>query len=179
MKVYVTGTTRGLGKALKKEFTKLKFEVVGLDRPEYNLDCKYPAEIDKYVKDDFLIYVNNAHYEYAQTELLYKLAEANKERQCHIINIGSVSSDGDRKSVNQYAIHKTALEKACTQLSLVNSKCKISLIKPGRINTDMVKETVAPKMDPREVARTIVWVAAQPKHINIKSMTVDIMQELK
>ena len=43
----------------------------------------------------------------------------------------------------------------------------------------MIKETIAPKMDPREVARTIVWTAIQPRHINIKSMTVDIMQELK
>jgi len=173
MRVYITGTTKGLGKALKKEFTKLQFNVVGLDRPEYNLN-----NIDKYIKDDFMVYINNAHYEYAQTELLYKLAEANKERHCHIINIGSVSSDGDRKAVNRYAIYKTALEKACIQLSLVNSKCKISLIKPGRIDTDMIKETIAPKMDPREVARAIVWTAIQPRHINIKSMSVDILPEL-
>jgi len=173
MRVYITGSTKGLGKALKKEFSKLKFEIVGLDRPEYDL-----SNTDNYVKDDFVIYINNAHYEYAQTDLLYKLVEANKERQCHIINIGSVSSDGDRKAINQYAIHKTALEKACTQLSLVNSKCKITLIKPGRIDTDMIKETIAPKMDPREVARAIVWTAIQPRHINIKSVTVDILPEL-
>lgn len=173
MRVYITGSTKGLGKALKKEFTKIKFEVVGLDRPEYDL-----SNTDNYVKDDFVIYINNAHYEYAQTDLLYKLVEANKERQCHIINIGSVSSDGDRKAINQYAIHKTALEKACTQLSLVNSKCKITLIKPGRIDTDMTKKIIAPKMDPREVARTILWTALQPRHINIKSMSVDILPEL-
>ena len=173
MRVYITGSTKGLGKALKKEFSKIKFEVVGLDRPEYDL-----SNTDSYVKDDFVIYINNAHYEFAQTDLLYKLVEANKDRQCHIINIGSVSSDGDRKAVNRYAIHKTALEKACTQLSLVNSKCKISLIKPGRIDTDMIKETIAPKMDPREVARAIVWTAIQPRHINIKSMSVDILPEL-
>ena len=41
----------------------------------------------------------------------------------------------------------------------------------------MIKETIAPKMDPREVARAIVWTAVQPRHINIKSMSVDILPE--
>lgn len=37
MKVYVTGSTRGLGKALAKDFNKAKFKVTGLNRPEYDL----------------------------------------------------------------------------------------------------------------------------------------------
>jgi len=171
VRVYITGTTKGLGRALKKQFTKLNVEVVGLDRPDYNLKI-----IDSYVRDDFDIYINNAQYNFAQVDLLYKLIEKNKDRDCHIINIGSVSSDGDRKNVNHYAIQKTALEKACTQLTLCNTKCKVSLIKPGRMNTDMVKDIDAPKLDPREVARAIVWVAAQPKHINIKSISIDNME---
>lgn len=173
---YVTGSTKGLGRALKKEFKKVGADVVGLDRPDYRLNYKNPAELDKYVKNDFDIYINNAQYEFTQVELLYKLVEANKDRQCHIINIGSVSSDGDRKNINHYAIQKTALEKACTQLTLCDIKCKVSLIKPGRMNTDMVKDIDAPKLDPREVARAILWVAAQPKHINIKSITIDNME---
>ena len=40
----------------------------------------------------------------------------------------------------------------------------------------MVKDIDAPKLDPREVARAIVWVAAQPKHINIKSISIDNME---
>jgi NADP-dependent 3-hydroxy acid dehydrogenase YdfG len=179
MKVYITGTTRGLGRALKKELSKLSMEVVSLDRPDYDLANYHNDQFDKFVKDDFAIFINCATYEYAQTELLYRLAEANKDRECHIINIGSVSSDGDRMAVNKYAIEKTALEKACTQLSLINSKCKISLVKPGRMSTDMTKHITAPKLDPREVARTITWVIMQPKHINIKSMSIDIMQDLK
>ena len=38
MKVYVTGSSRGLGRAIKKQFSKVQTEVIGLDRPEYNLD---------------------------------------------------------------------------------------------------------------------------------------------
>lgn len=175
MRVYITGTTRGLGKALAKDFAKIKFDVVGLNRPDYDLS----KGLDIFVKEDFLIYINNAQYGFAQTELLYRLFEANKDRECHIINIGSVSSDGDRKVVNQYAIEKTALEKACTQLSLVSKKCKVSLIKPGRIDTDLIATTEGPKLDPREVSRAILWTAIQPRYVNIKSMTIDIMPELK
>lgn len=178
MKIYITGTTRGLGRALFKEFNKINFEVKGLNRPEYDLTNYTDDNLDKFVKDDFLIYINNAQYEFAQTELLYKLFEVNKDRECHIVNIGSVSSDGDRKSVNKYAIQKTALEKACTQLTLINSKCKISLIKPGRMETKMTSHIDAPKLDPRDVARIVLWTVAQPRHINIKSMSIDILQDI-
>lgn len=171
MKVYVTGSSRGLGRAIKKQFSKVQTEVIGLDRPEYNLD-----NIENYIKNDFDIYVNNAEHYFAQTCLLYALFETNKNRPCHIINIGSVSSDGDRKEVNEYAVQKTALEKACTQLTLVKSKCKVSLLKPGRMRTDMVKHIDAPKLDPREVARAVLWIAAQPEHVNVKSLSIDIME---
>lgn len=172
MKIYVTGSTRGLGRAIKKQFNKVNSgEVIGLDRPEYNLES-----LDAYVKDDFDIYISNAEHLYSQTDLLYALFEANKDRDCHIINIGSVSSDGDRKEVNQYAVYKTALEKACTQLTLQNKRCKVSLIKPGRMQTDMVKHIDAPKLDTREVARAVLWVAAQPMHVNVKSLSIDVME---
>lgn len=177
MKIYVTGTTSGLGQAIKDEIKKTYIypTIIDLNKPDYDLSLN----LDNYIKDDFDVYINNAHYSFAQTELLYKLVEVNKNRECHIINIGSVSSDGDRKIVNHYAIEKTALEKACTQLSLINSKCKISLVKPGRMNTKMVKHIDAPKLDTKEVARVILWMINQPRHINIKSISVDIMQELK
>lgn len=177
MKIYVTGTTSGLGQTIKEEIKKTYIypNIIDLNKPDYNLSLN----LDNYIKDDFDVYINNAHYSFAQTELLYKLVEVNKDRECHIINIGSVSSDGDRKTVNHYAIEKTALEKACTQLSLINSKCKISLVKPGRMNTKMVQHIDAPKLDTKEVARVILWMITQPRHINIKSISVDIMQELK
>ena len=43
----------------------------------------------------------------------------------------------------------------------------------------MVKHIDSKKMEPEEVAQAVVWVATQPKHINIKSLTIDIMQDLK
>lgn len=179
-KIYITGTRGGLGSAIKNNFiTNYPYsDIVDLNRPEYDLS-RQDGNLDRLVKDDFDIFVNCSHYGFSQVELLYRLFDQNKDRKCHIINIGSVSSDGDRKAINQYAIEKAALEKACQQLSLVSDKCKVSLVKPGRMETKMVEHIEAPKMDPKNVAESVLWIASQPEHINIKSLTIDIMQDLK
>lgn len=177
-KHYITGSTGGLGTALMEEF-ETKFycdEVIGLDRPEYDLD----KDLDSYVKDDFDVYVNNAHSGMRQVELLYKLFRYNQDRECTIINIGSVSGDGDRKEVNEYAIHKAALEKACTQLQLVESKCRVCLIKPGRMKTKMTDHrSEFPRMDPIHVAQAVSFMINAPQDLNIKSLTIDINNSMK
>lgn len=179
-KIYITGTRGGLGSAIKSNLTSAypSHQIIDLNRPEYDLS-RVDGNLDRLVKDDFDLYVNCSHYGFSQVELLYRLFDQNKDRKCHIINIGSVSSDGDRKAINQYAIEKAALEKTCQQLSLVSDKCKVSLVKPGRMETKMVKHIEAPKMDPKNVAESVLWIASQPEHINIKSLTIDIMQDLK
>lgn len=176
----MTGSKGGLGSAiLSKLLRSFPFQdIVELNRPEYDLS-RVDGNLDRLVKNDFSIYVNCSHYEFSQVELLYRLFDHNKDRECHIINIGSVSSDGDRKAINPYAVQKAALEKACQQLSLISDKCKVSLVKPGRMDTKMVEHIDAPKMDPAIVAESVHWIATQPKHINIKSLTIDIMQDLK
>lgn len=158
MKTVITGTTRGLGEALALRFRREMIfgEVVELNRPAW--------DITKHIKDivkehtDFDVFVNNAHSGFAQTELLYKLFEANRDRDCIIINIGSTSADGDRMTINPYAIQKKALDAACTQLQLVPSKCKVIQIKLGHMDTAMIRHVDSPKMHPTEVARKIVEI---------------------
>ena len=173
MSIYITGTTRGLGKALEFRLQRaFPFnDVYGLNRPDYNI--RKPKEIVEFVKD-FDIFVNNAHDGFSQTELLYNLFEANKNRDCIILNIGSVSADGDRKEVNPYAIEKKALDAACTQLQLVPSKCKVMQVKLGRMETDLVKHIDAPKMKVEDVARFIVELLEMSTPDLIKTVTLDI-----
>ena len=174
MRNYITGTTRGLGKALLEVFSGWKGSWEGLDRPKYNL-----SNVDKYVKTDFDTYVINAHYEYSQIELLYKLFEANKNRKCNIVVIGSVSADGDRKTVNQYAIQKKALDAAVTQLQLVQSEIIITNIKLGRIDTDLVAHLVEPKMDVYLVAQKILNVLLHNESgCYFKTLTIDTKEQL-
>ena len=174
IKNYITGTTRGLGKALLHRAEKIHLfeEFESLNRPEYELNN---LNIDKFVKTNFNFYIINAHYEWSQVELLYKLFEANRDRECHIVVIGSVSADGDRKEVNKYAIQKKALDAACTQLQLVPSKCMITQIKLGRINTDLVKHINAEKMDTDNIARMIYdIIEMNNKNQYVKTITIDI-----
>ena len=170
-KNYITGTTRGLGKALlnRWEVEEPYSDNIGLNRPDYSLINTTP-----YLKYDFNTYIINAHYEWSQTELLYDLFEANRDRECQIIVIGSVSADGDRMAVNKYAIQKKALDAACTQLQLVQSRCSITQIKLGRIDTDLVKHIDAKKMDPVTVAAMIYDVCdMNSKNQYVKSITID------
>ena len=88
MKFYITGTKRGLGKALKEKY----------DTVDTLNDCD--------------VFINCKHNGFEQVELLYKAAELQKR----IINIGSNAPDETKKQAHIYAVEKTALDKANHQL---------------------------------------------------------------
>ena len=81
-KYYITGTRRGLGAALAKEFDV----------------CDTLAECD--------VFINCKHDGFEQVEMLYDAAKLNKK----IINIGSHASDYPH--LHKYAVTKRALENA-------------------------------------------------------------------
>ena len=86
-----------------------------------------------------------------------------------ILNIGSVSADGNYDFVNHYAVHKAALDKACMQLQLIDSECKVVQIKLGRMDTPLVAHKVARKMNTEDLAKIIVnQVMLAPEDILIK-----------
>ena len=169
MKVSITGSTGGLGTALVNKFSDCKLKL--LDR---NKGFDLEKNLNDFVDRDFDVFINNAYSTFKQTELLYKLFESNKNRNCIIINIGSVSSDGNKDYINEYAVHKNALEKSCLQLQLIDSECKVVLVKLGRMDTAMVANRKGyPKMDPMYIAKCIRWLVYQPDTIVIKNLTVD------
>lgn len=178
MKTYITGTSRGLGEALVDKFQREMIfgDVIGLNRPTW--DISYQDHHSDMARLPFDIFINNAydvHNVFAQTELLYELFENNKDRECIIINIGSVSADGDRKEINKYAIAKKALDAACTQLQLVPSKCKVIQVKLGHMDTQMIEHIHTPhKMDVVDVAREIVEVYHMSQgNRYVKTITLD------
>lgn len=169
MKIAITGSTGGLGTALTTVFCD--HNIIKLDRDKgFDLE----KNLDDFVLSDFDVYINNAYSSFRQTELLYKLFDKNRDRKSIIISIGSVSSDGNKDYINEYAVHKASLEKACNQLQLIDSECKVSLVKLGRTNTAMVSNRIGyPKMDPIYVANCIKWLIEQPEEIVIKTLTID------
>jgi NADP-dependent 3-hydroxy acid dehydrogenase YdfG len=173
MKVCITGSSSGIGLAAKKLFLSKGFDLVTFDRSDKR---DLEKNLDAFLSSDFDFYINNAHAGFKQVELLYKLWEMNNKRQCTVINIGSVSSDGNKDYVNNYAVEKSALEKACTQLQLINSRMRVSLLKLGRVDTPMVEHIQdVPKLDTSYVVDAINWIINQPKNIVIKNLTLDVV----
>jgi len=86
-KFHITGTRRGLGKALLDKYGNCSFE-----------ECD--------------VFINCKHDKYSQVDLLYKAAEMDKR----IINIGSNSPDETKNTARPYQIEKFALDKANEQL---------------------------------------------------------------
>jgi len=172
MKIVITGHTSGLGKTLYETFSK-NHEVIGLSRATGN---DLNDGVNSFLINDFDLYINNAHCKYFQTDLLYELFKQNKYRECTILNIGSVSADGNKDTVNEYAIYKSSLEKACSQLQLIDTDCKIIHMKLGRMNTPMTEHRKEyPRMGTDYITNIIEWIVNQPKEIIIKNLTLDIM----
>lgn len=86
MKYYITGTRRGLGKALAETFETV----------DSMIDCD--------------VFINNKHDGFEQVEMLYDAAKLGKQ----IINIGSHASDFPY--AHRYAVEKKSLREANHQL---------------------------------------------------------------
>lgn len=172
MIIVITGHTSGLGRAIYDRLSSDN-EVIGLSRANGN---DLSTDLSTFLIEDFDVYINNAYHGYAQTDLLYKLFEQNKYRKCTVINVGSVSADGNKDTVNEYAVHKAALEKACSQLQLIDSECRVVHLKLGRMNTPMTENRKEyPRMDTGYIADVIEWIIDQPENVLLKNLTVDIM----
>lgn len=167
MKVVITGTTSGLGASLKSFFDVQ--DVIEMNRPRYDLN----SDLDAFVTDDFDVYINNAYSGWAQVELLYKLYEKNKNRTCIIVNIGSVSADGNYDYPNPYAVHKSALDVACRQLQMQNTACRVIQFKIGRMDTKMTADKEGPKLSPSWVATEIIRAINMPPTVLVKTVVLD------
>lgn len=171
MKISITGHTSGLGQSLYDHWNSVGHTITG-----YSRENNYSLEdgIEKISQDvSFDVFVNNAYYSFKQVELLYKLYEKNKNRNCIILNIGSASSDGNVDRIKPYAIEKLALEKACLQLQFNSTNCKVLLLKPGRMKTKMVEHITDSKLELQSVVTAIDWMINHPPEIIIRSLTID------
>ena len=141
MKYYITGTRRGLGKALKDTY----------------------GSVDTLEECD--VFINCKHNGFDQVELLYKAAELGKR----IINISSNSGDGNKKSPHIYAVQKAALDKANEQLYYqgINTTC----LRFGYFDTPRVAHIKEKKMDLDYVVEVVLWVISQPYRIKDLTVT--------
>jgi 3-hydroxy acid dehydrogenase / malonic semialdehyde reductase len=105
-----------------------------------------------------------------------------KRQSGHIINVGSTAGELAYPGGSVYCGTKAA-ERLITdgmRIDLLGSSVRVTSIDPGAVKTDFslvrfggdqaraakVYESITP-LRPEDIARTMVWVASQPGHVNI------------
>ena len=143
MKFYITGTRRGLGKALLEKYDKIVVYPTGNMVVGSLIDCD--------------VFINCKHDKFEQVELLYKAGKLKKK----IINIGSLASD--YTYLYRYGVEKKALREANHQL--FNDGIDTTIINFGYIDTERVQDKDVPKMSVEYCCGIIHWVLQQPNRI--------------
>lgn len=141
MKFYITGTRRGLGKALEEKYG----------------NCNSLEDCD--------IFINCKHDGFQQVELLYKAAELGKR----VINISSNSGDGIKKNPHIYAVEKSALDKANEQLFYQG--IQTTSVRFGWIDTPRVEHVNDKKMSVDYCVSIIDWILHQPHNVKEVTIT--------
>lgn len=169
MKIAITGHTAGIGQALAQEYELDGHDIIGLSRREGNNICNTPKICDQIEPCD--VFVNNAQSGYAQTELLFEMAQRWAGTKKHIIVISTMMSQEPVSSLpgldmDQYRLQKVTLEQAVQQIRYQRLGVKITLIRPGNVATSQDK-TVPPAADVNNWARTLLDLLDMAKNNNL------------
>lgn len=158
MKIAITGHTAGIGQALAEAY--YGNEIVGLSNRDGNNIRNIPKIADQIESCD--VFINNAQAGYAQTELLFEMAQRWQGTRKHIIVISTMMTQDPTSPIpgldmDQYRIQKVALEEAVKQIRNRRLGVKITIVRPGNIATSIDK-TIPPAADVDQWARTLVGI---------------------
>lgn len=172
MRIAITGHTSGIGLAIFNLFKDTN-EILGFSRSNgFNIKDVDPI-VESIVDAD--IFINNAYYEYQQCVLLQKINNMWAGTNRQIINIGSTCVHYPRLEQDldsepwPYRDHKSALEKLFRHLVKQENSCRLHLINPGAVDTDMIKHISCTKLEPLSVAIAVQTVINFP---SIKELTI-------
>jgi len=141
VKYFITGTRRGLGKALEQKYG----------------NCNSLEECD--------VFINCKHMGFDQVYYLYEAADLNKR----IINISSNSGDGIKKKPHVYAVEKNALDKANEQLYYQG--INTTSVRFGWFDSERVADVKEEKMSLEYCVSVIDWILQQPHKVKEVTIT--------
>lgn len=153
MKIAITGHKRGIGRAFHTQLASLGHNIIGISRSDGE-NIRRTAHTASIIEPcDMLI--NNAVSLYAQTELLFEIWHRwqSSDQVHHIWNISTRVCEWEKdQQINgltmresmQYRNQKMSLELAHQQLSEQQSNIKMSLIRPGSVNTQPFSDPKSP-----------------------------------
>jgi nucleoside-diphosphate-sugar epimerase len=158
MKIAITGHSAGIGQALSNKYIRLGHEIVGLSKRDGNNIRNTLKICDQIEPCD--IFINNAQAGYAQTELLFEMAQRWTGTKKHIIVISTMMTQAPISplpglDMDQYRVQKVALEEAVHQLRYRRLGVKITIVRPGNIATSPDK-TVPLAADVDNWAQTLL-----------------------
>lgn len=142
MKIAITGRSAGIGKALGDILESRGHEIIGISRRDKENIRRIPHTANLIEPCDG--FINNAQEAYAQTELLYAVWEKWQGQPKWIWNISTMMTEQPVNSkiegfsdalMSAYRNQKLALEEAARQLRSKNQLPMISIIRPGKVNT--------------------------------------------
>jgi len=160
MKIAITGHSAGIGQALAQQYTQRGHEIVGLSKRNGNNIRIIPKIADLIEPCD--VFINNAQAGYAQTELLFEMAQRWQNTKKHIVIISTMMTQDPVSrlpglDMDAYRVQKVALEEAVKQLRNRNLGIRITIVRPGNIATSSDK-TVPPAADVEHWASTLVKI---------------------
>jgi NADP-dependent 3-hydroxy acid dehydrogenase YdfG len=172
MKIAITGGTAGIGQSLGNAYQSRGHEVVRLSRRTGHNIRVIPKIAGQIESCD--VFVNNAQAGYAQTELLFEMAQRWAGTNKQIIVISTMMTQ-DPVSVlpgldmDAYRVQKVAVEEAVKQLRHRQLGIKMTIVRPGNIATSADK-TVPPAADVDIWANTLMTML-EMAHAN--ALTID------
>lgn len=158
MKIAITGHTAGIGKGLARAYHQRGHEIVGLSKRDGWNIRNVPKIAEAISPCD--MWINNAQESFAQTELLFEIAQRWRDSRRHIMVISTMMTQEPISQIpgigmDHYRVQKIALEEAVRQLRFKNLGIRITLVRPGNIATSADK-TVPPAADPDHWCDTLV-----------------------
>ena len=170
MKIAITGHTAGIGQALAEEYQFMGHEIVGLSQRDGNNIRNTPKICDQIEPCD--VFVNNAQAGYAQTELLFEMAQRWSGTGKQIIVISTMMTQEPVSlltglDMDHYRLQKVTLEEAVRQIRYRRLKVKINVVRPGNIATSPDK-TVPPAADVNNWAKTLLGLLDMATKNNLR-----------
>lgn len=158
MKIAITGHTAGIGFACQRVFG-VEHSIIGLSRSNgYNI-----CDVDQVAAaaESADVFINNAYCDYQQTYLLEEMFKRWRNQDKIIVNVGSACTTYPRieQHLNSapwpYRDHKRSLETLFRQLVKEQAACKLQLVSPGPVDTQMISHLNCRKLHAMDVAVTI------------------------
>lgn len=160
MKIAITGHSAGIGRALAQCYEQRGHNIIGISRRDGNNIRVIPKVADLIEPCD--MWINNAQVAFAQTELLFEIANRWQHTRKHIIVISTMMAQQPVSSLpgldmDQYRVQKIALEEAVRQIRYRQIGVRLTLVRPGNVATSPDK-TVPPAADANHWAETLVRI---------------------